>query len=397
MELFNIGNKVLCWWNGLLRYRIPIEVDAGEYVRFDIPAEIEINFSDILKTYGAADPFNENSIRLVEIDNNCLVLNKSVPFQFDRSPDYNPVSKATGCVVFIISGVTKPQYKRMFHLYFDTDPEIGPGLMQAQIKVANAFAHGADHWKITAANATYMFDIKGGALSELRDRDGEDWIQFDNSCPPVQYRGIPNIQTYLEERKDTGIFHPGFKTAESFIENEGPLKISILTSTYKLDSKWVCRWEIYPMFARCTVLQGGECGFGFLYEGVPGGNGFSSNDDFIVESDGEKTYFKPSNFKPLWTHNKSPKWVYFGDDKVYRVLYYAYKEEKSTWEKMYEVFDQLTVFGFGRESIPGINEYPAHFTLGFCESADFTYVEKYVNSAYRDLIVKSGTAECYML
>ena len=371
------------WHDGTREYRISVKVDACGYERIDMPAEVRIDFQKLLDESGRREPVNDKSIRVVETDERFSVIDESVPFQFNRTD----ITDAGGELTFLLKGVTPACQLRHYHVYFSTNANCKEMEVESRIRISNVYLHGAAGWRFDMENAAYVYDRTGGGFSEMRDTDGADWIQYDNCPPPICYRGIPNLQTYTAEHIFKGLFHPGNGTVFSKMVSRGPLKVKIHAYTpIKLipngyeDTEWAMTYEIFPAYVRCTVLKGDKEGFGFLYEGVPGGRDFDKNRQYAMEADNSKTYFSENVF-----HNVTPKWVYFGDDISARTLFYAYHEGKSRQEKISSVFDALTVFGFGRESVPGIVDFPATFTLGFCESTEFDIVSKHINSMYRDL------------
>ena len=141
-----------------------------------------------------------------------------------------------------------------------------------------------------------------------------------------------------------------------------------------------------------TLFKKGPGKYWILYEGTPGGE--FNIDDFWVRSDGVREalepYFMPES---QWSgHLPSPKWVYFGDNKIDRVLYYVFHEDYGTkYEDVLWHFGEkgMTVFGFGRGPTQAkwtqLEECPAHITIGFAEKGDFKYVEEKINSAYKSL------------
>jgi hypothetical protein len=55
---------------------------------------------------------------------------------------------------------------------------------------------------------------------------------------------------------------------------------------------------------------------------------------------------------------------------------------------------KMTVFGFGRKDFnKSMEQVPAHFIVGFCESAEFAVVSRAVASAYRPLSLTVGDPE----
>ncbi len=259
-----------------------------------------------------------------------------------------------------------------------------PQKKEVLIKCEELMCHGAPSIKISTLNAQYVYDLTGGAFSEIRDISGNDWVQYDNIGAPICYRGVPNMQTYGANGEYAGIFHPGYGTVHSIVEEKGDIYIRIRSKTsYRLSTggkrfyrgDWECVWEIYPHFAKCTVLKCEKTGFAFLYEGVPGGKKFDENTQYCMNANEEKHYFKKKKINT----NCKEKWVYFGCDNSENALFFNYDEAESEFEKTFQVFDELAVFGFAREALPGITSLPATFSLGFISSNNYSDVKKHIN------------------
>jgi hypothetical protein len=380
------------WHHDRHAWRVTISVDGKGWARRDRVAEVDLDFSAILAATSPRRPLNPASLRLVEVDETGPRADEAVPFQFDRADDWHPLWNAHGTLAFLLAGDTPPDGVRRFHLYFDADPSIAPCTTVPMVETREVHAHGSPHLEIRCPNARWLFDLTGGGFSELRDRDEGDWIQFDDAGPPIEYRGIPNLQVYYGPGRYKGVFHPGYGTVRCRVLSRGPLAVRIRCEAF-VHAAWECTWDVFPESARCTVHRGAGIGFAFLYEGVPGGRDFNTTTAYVVESDGCRSHFIPSGNKELWRHNITPKWVVFGDERVDRSLFYAHHEEDGIGEAMYEVFDALTVWGFGRNQLPGIHQYPARFTVGLCESSAYDAAAAAVNSAYRELDICVGPLE----
>jgi len=113
------------WWNASWRFRVPVTVDAGSYERYDKPAEVQVNFTGLLASAGESSPFDENSLRVVEVDGGGSVVDPGVDFQFDKAPGYDAASNAAGTLVLLLNGVTPSGSSRLFHVYFEVS---GSGL-----------------------------------------------------------------------------------------------------------------------------------------------------------------------------------------------------------------------------------------------------------------------------
>jgi hypothetical protein len=111
------------------------------------------------------------------------------------------------------------------------------------------------------------------------------------------------------------------------------------------DNKWESIWEIYPHYARMTVLKI-DHNYWFLYEGTPGGS-LDTGSDFVVRSDGTQTLASES-----WEGDiADEEWVYFGSPNVSRALFLAHHEDDSAIDSYRPMEGNMTVFGFGRQNL----------------------------------------------
>ena len=91
-----------------------------------------------------------------------------------------------------------------------------------------------------------------------------------------------------------------------------------------------------------------------------------------------------------------PRWVYFGDSKVDRVLFLAHHVDDGTYDQFYQMDGEMTVFGFGREykcCAKSLTAAPAEFTIGFVESTEHAAIATAVEAAYQPIIVSKGPLE----
>jgi hypothetical protein len=296
---------------------------------------------------------------------------------------------ASGTLVFILKGKTSANTRRMFHIYFDD--ATGSSKVSSfppQVSVTDIGEYEGDEClKIATQNASYYYHKHGSGFASMIDADGNDWISFHPTTrredgPKGEYRGIPNIAPPN--------FHPGRGEGKlpSRIVSQGPLKARILSETE--DRKWGCTWDIYPNYATMTLFKKGEEPYWILYEGTPGGE--FDLDDYWVHSSGERLSVAEYHMSSNQWQGKlpSPKWVYFGDGKLDRVLYMILHEDHSK-EDIFWHFGAggMTVFGFGRgpthDYWQQLEIVPAHFTIGFAERGDFELASKVINSAYQKL------------
>jgi hypothetical protein len=160
------------------------------------------------------------------------------------------------------------------------------------------------------------------------------------------------------------------------------------------DKQWATRWHIYPDYATMTLLKKGPESYWILYEGTPGGE--FNEEDYWVWSNGKREVLKNYPHKTQWTGRlPSPKWVYFGDHKSDRVLYYIHHEDYPHEDVFWHSGEgNMTVFGFGRgpttENWQQLSKAPANLTLGFAEQSDFSYVSERINSSYKSVRISIG-------
>jgi hypothetical protein len=237
-------------------------------------------------------------------------------------------------------------------------------------------------FKVATQNATYFYHKLGAGFSSMVDVDGEDWLGYHPGGGSAgEYRGIPNMG------HPEGYCHPGKEVSDSHIVGQGPLRVSILSESN--DGKMQCRWDIFPHYARLTVLKM-RTPYWFLYEGTPGGNPGGMLDEehgMCVRSTGERT---PIGQK--WEGDiPDPEWLYFGAGNTSRVIYLVHHEDDDATDSYWPMEGNMTVFGFGRL---GLNKYmelvPAHFTIGFAEDNAYEVASKVIDSAFRELDVRLG-------
>jgi hypothetical protein len=373
------------------KYSLPITIHANGYTRIDKPVEVQLNFSELLKQAGISSVFSEKTLQLVEISSAGEIINSQVCFQFDKAPEFDAGKKALGTLVFLMQGITAANQTRHFRLYFD-DIDHPHYAVKNLVSIQDIGVYeGYEAYKINSPKAEYYYHISSGGFASIIDNEGRDWISYHPNVEPEsgfkgRFRGIPNIAPPE--------FHPGMPEPKksSKIIAEGPLKISFTTETE--DKQWKAKWDIFPDYATMTLLQKGPEPYWILYEGTPGGE--FNEEDYWVHSDGTREAMKPYLHKTQWTgHLPSPKWVYFGDHQLDRVLYYIHHEDYPYEDVLWHTGKEgMTVFGFGRgptqENWQQLSNVPAHLTLGFAEKNDFTHVSEIINSAYKSLKISVG-------
>ncbi len=384
------------WWNSEWGFRVPVTVGAAGYERFDKPVEAAVNFTQMLSTFGQTGSFDEKTIRVVEVDSQGNVIKADIPYQFDKDPDYDASTKASGTVVFLMEGTTAANATRRYQIFFDLTghyfaaPPVNPLVSITE----NIFDEGQESYRIQAMGSTYYYHIMGGGFSSWLDANGNDWISYNpvpGSGAAGEFRGIPNM-AYVPNGYSNSHFHPGFTNARSTIVSQGPLKVRIRTISN--EGKWESLWDIYPTYATMTLLRKAETNYWFLYEGTPGGS-LETGTDFVVRSNGSQTPLSET-----WSSDiPTTEWTYFGDPNINRSLFVAKHEDDTAEDSYWTMGDEganMTVLGYGRQankSVTLLSTVPAHFTIGLMDTTEFSMSSKTIYSAYKDLSVTIGSAD----
>ena len=357
---------------------IPIEISAAGYKRRDKPVEVELNFKQILRGLEVDLPLTEADLRLVEVrpDADDEIIEAAVPFQLDREAEAE-----TSTLVFLLKGITPAKATRRFYLIIG-DVHKAPNISPAIHLTDNVDYQEQESFKITTPSATYFYHKYGAGFASMIDQDGLDWLSYRPwGGSDGKYRGIPNL-VYPE-----GFFHPGGTALTSQIVTQGPLKLKLFSETP--DQKWVCAWEIYPAYARLTVLRI-DHPYWFLYEGTPGG-ALNEANDYVVRSTGVRTPTSDRWAEPL----PEPRWLYFGAGNISRVLYLIHHEVDGQIDSYWPMEENMTVFGFGRLKLESyLEKTPACFTIGFAGgdegSATHANIVSTIDAAYRELHITIG-------
>jgi len=365
------------WWNSNWNYRISLTVDVGSYERTEKPVEQYLNLTALLRRIGRSGIVIEDSLRVVEVNSNGDVIDDRVPFQYDAMTD------TWGNLVFILTGTTPAGAHRYYDVYFDTAGTFTPTAVSSQVQLTDdVMDEGQVSYNIVTQIATYFYQKEAGGFSSLLDIDGNDWINFHPwGGSDGIYRGIPNMV------HPDNIFHPGHKNCSSTILNIGPLKVTIRTVSN--NSLWECIWEVYPYYARMTLLKKADKNCWFLYEGTPGGK-LDLTTDFSVRSNGIRLPVEQS-----WREQDipAPEWVYFEDSVLDRYIYLVHEEDDSLSDDFWQMQSNMTVFGFGRtqnvndKQLSGV---PMHFTIGLADDATFSTANRVIEGSYRPLSITVG-------
>jgi hypothetical protein len=374
-------------------YRVPIRVGAAGFDREAAMVEVPLDLTQLLKQLGRTAPGTDPSIRIVEVDASGRVIHEMVPVQFDKGADDESRTALQGTLTFMLSGRMAAQAERILHAYFDFRPHAATADVEPpQVTVADNVDHeGQKSFKISTPAATYYYHKRGAGFASIEDRDGNDWLSYNPGDGPAsksgsggKYRGIPNMV------HPEGHFHPGGEKCSSRLAVSGPVKATIVSESD--DGLWACQWDIFPAYARMTVLKAGHS-YWFLYEGTPGGK-LDEESDYCVRCDGTRTAAGVRWDGDISAGTGAGEWLYFGDAGMNRVLYLIHHEDDDEIDSYWPMNHEMTVFGFGRQ---GLNKYltqvPAHFTIGFCEDSNFPAVSRAVHSAHRPLAVTVGSPE----
>lgn len=374
-------------------YRVPVRIGAAGFEREPRPVEVSLDFTQLLKPLGRTAPGNDPALRVVEVDAAGRAIREIPLVQFDKDPDGDPATARRGMLTFMLDGRTSAQTERVFQVRFDFRGRGAPtDTVRSLVAVTDQADHeGQESFRITTPEATYYYHKQGAGFASLEDKDGKDWLSYNPGEGPVsksgsggKYRGLPNMV------HPEGNFHPGNDQCTSRLLASGPVKATIASESK--DGKWACRWDIFPSYARLTVLKA-DHPYWFLYEGTPGGK-LDEDSDYCVRSDGTRTPASARWNGDLSARGETAEWLYFGDGALGRVLYLVHEEDDSEIDSYWPMNHEMTVFGFGRKDL---NKYtkqvPAHFIVGFCESTEFETVSKAVASACRPISVTVGEPE----
>ncbi len=379
------------WWDARWEYRVSLAVRANGHARADKPAEIALNFTTLLATLGQSGALDENSLRVVELNGSTFTPN--VLFQFDKAANYNKTSNAAGTLLFMLAGGTASNATRTFQLYFDRE---GEGFAAPNFTDQTVFSTHSDEgqasWRVQTTNATWFYQPAAGGFSSLEDVNGNDWLNY-HPQPAASaggaYRGVPNM-VYPE-----GKLHPGATGHATVHEQSGPLKESFRT-TIQTDSdnrQWDMRWEIFPTYARMTVLDV-DHDYWFLYEGTPGG-AIEPTQDFVVRSNGTQTPITQN-----WNGDlPAEEWLYFADPAQNRSLFLVQEEGDTildSYKYQSDAGGDMTVFGFGRQNSPTrplLSARDIHFTLGLVESTAYAATAALIRGSYQPLGITVAAPE----
>ena len=121
----------------------------------------------------------------------------------------------------------------------------------SSITISTITHQGAECFKIATANATFILEKNAGGFSSIIDKDGTDWVQFNQlekaSYPASaagDYRGVPNL---VFKSDDGGAGHPGFTKCTSRLINGNTIR------TTSQSGKWQWTWAFFDTYAQLTI------------------------------------------------------------------------------------------------------------------------------------------------
>lgn len=386
-------------------YRMPLTVQANGYARTDKIVELDVDFQVRLTDLGETGSFDEDSLRVAEVDAAGNVLDNAVPFQFDNG---STVDAPSGTLIFLLTGTTVAANSRYYQVYFDATGTFTapPAITDRVDKQADVTWQGQSSYKIITrdtdgtTNTTYYYHKEGAGFAGVIDRDGHDWISFQPGAGTKsggEYRGIPNLGK---------VFHPGYdqdgnatslQGSNSTVLDDGPLRLTFQSTSY--DGNYQAVWAIYPTFAQMTVSVAGGENYWMLYEGTPGGelNYSSAPRDYLVMSDGSQI-----NVSQQLDSDLNQDWAYFADGVIDRSLFVIHGPNDNITDSYRRLddfsngsdADAMTVLGFGRTLSPWTNRLltasASTYTFGLVEDRDYVNVAGVINNANQNLIVTAG-------
>nr|MBP8950311.1 hypothetical protein [Promineifilum sp.] len=333
---------------------------------------------------GAIGAVDLGTMRVVEVGANGQVVNDAVPFQFDPAPD----AATRGTLIFQMTGETAAGAARHYAVYFGA-PAGGaaavaaPQAPAATVTLTNTSDEGFASFRITTPHAVYFYHKEGGGFSSLVDDDGKDWINWNAAAGNAgDYRGIPN----MVHPADGGFFHPGRTTSRSRVISQGTMKVTFESTSD--DGAWKTRWEIFPDYARMTVLKA-AAKYWFLYEGTPGG--VLDSQDFVMRSNQKKT----GPFGSWAADLQGEEWAYIADQGADRSIFLVHHTQDNLIDSYKPSSDRkMTIFGFGRS---GNRRYqtlvPDQFSFGLINSTNYATVAQAVEGILGASTVSVGAVE----
>jgi hypothetical protein len=220
---------------------------------------------------------------------------------------------------------------------------------------------GLNCYKIDTPNAVYYFDPIGCGFSSMLDKEGKDWINWNQQeAGAGKDRGIPNMGW-----KKFG--HPGYGTIIDFpggvsevLEHTDDV---LVIHSQSEDNKWDTSYFIYKDYVTQKINSIDEsCGFWWQYEGTPGGTEPEWGNYFFGLSNGIQRKLT-NDEKGTWNGTlENPEYCYYGSADSNRTLFFFHhhyqpsQNSKAITLRGYPPVDvswgggklQMAVAGFGR-------------------------------------------------
>ncbi len=402
-DCVDAGSGDLDWTDDDRDFRTLVTVNPSGVARTDLPVDMSVNFTSLFTEAGASgSTMNVNSLKVVEIDGSGAVIDDSVTHQFDTATGYNASTNALGNLVFIAEGATGASTPRKFFVYFDksTKTFAAPTFTDQVVLTDGVTDEGFASYKLATTIGTWFYHKQGGGFSSLVDTAGNDWIKYNAATGAAgEFRGIPN--SVFQSSPEISHFHPGKTTSASSIVKDGPIKTTF-KSVVSEDGGWETKWEVYPRFARMTMVDKGTTNYWFLYEGTPGGTANAS--DSVMRANGSSAPLV-TPLSEAWSGDiggaSGNEWVAFADSATPRSLFVANHQADSI-DDSYRLMgtgadaNKMTVFGFGRtsgSSVPLLSAVPYKFTVGLTDTSTASVVQTNTLGAYKDIAVTKSPAE----
>jgi regulation of enolase protein 1 (concanavalin A-like superfamily) len=380
------------WWDDSLDFRAPLVVGPDAVARTDKVVGQQLNFSSLMASAGAGGPgFDPDSIRVVEVDATGVVMNDSVPYQFDPAANYNPDTNATGTLLWQLEGSTSPGQSRAYHVYFDKISKgLDPPSFADQLSVTPSTDEGfaALRFDLADDSAWYFHTTAGGGFSSIVDSAGRDWINWNSAAGSQgDFRGFPNAA-----KPPVKYFHPGRPgTTTTTVLHEGPLRITFESRAN--DNSWQAVWHMYPTHVDLEMRRT-STDYWVLYEGTPGGA--LDSGDFIRRSDGVQVPFNGTFDADL----PGEEWMYAADPAAGGSFFLAQHEDDGSVDSYKQLDGRMAVLGLGRGgsslNFPYLPRQtggaPRVFSAGLLGTVDPTAARTDILGAYRAPMVTVGSS-----
>lgn len=232
-------------------------------------------------------------------------------------------------------------------------------------------------FRIQTPTATYFLEKKGGGLSSLVDRDGNDWLGFHpkkGSGSEGEYRGFPNA-VYKQGISCFHAFNVHVDAVNTRVENEKEGYVSILATSE--DDFWQGRYEFFATHCTFTItkMPAGK-NYWILYEGTPGGQ-FNMDDWWMTSA--VKSHQLVST--PHDGDIPAPEWIAFGDSGGKRSIVLLNHDDDSHPDSFYQMNRQMTVFGFGRKRLDSFHaKADKRFSIGLVDESSHEGIARFVHS-----------------